>query len=132
MSCKNYQFILSEQHVDGFYVDVGCFHPKKHSNTYLLYKRGWSGINIDVEKTNLHHINSDAISICINPYTKTSPFGKLCGTSQNDQKRMLYNETFCHVSYEKAPDFTWKVQSLDSKELRLKLTFPTPSSISPG
>ena len=27
---------------NGFYVDVGCFHPKKHSNTYLLYKKGWS------------------------------------------------------------------------------------------
>lgn len=31
----------------GFYVDVGCFHPKLVSNTYLLYKRGWHGINID-------------------------------------------------------------------------------------
>lgn len=31
----------------GFYVDVGCFHPKLVSNTHLLYKRGWRGINID-------------------------------------------------------------------------------------
>jgi len=29
---------------DGFYVDVGCFHPKLTSNTYLLYKRGWRGM----------------------------------------------------------------------------------------
>ena len=35
---------------DGFYVDVGCFHPKKHSNTYFLYKRGWRGVNIDMEE----------------------------------------------------------------------------------
>jgi hypothetical protein len=35
---------------NGFYVDVGCFHPKKHSNTYMLFKRGWKGINIDMEK----------------------------------------------------------------------------------
>lgn len=34
---------------DGFFVDVGCYHPKKYSNTYALYKRGWSGINIDME-----------------------------------------------------------------------------------
>ena len=34
----------------GFYVDVGCFHPKKYSNTYMLYKKGWQGINIDMEK----------------------------------------------------------------------------------
>jgi FkbM family methyltransferase len=32
---------------DGFYVDVGSFHPKYISNTYLLHKRGWKGINID-------------------------------------------------------------------------------------
>ena len=32
---------------NGFYVDVGSFHPKIISNTYLLYKRGWHGINID-------------------------------------------------------------------------------------
>jgi FkbM family methyltransferase len=31
----------------GYYVDVGAFHPKKFSNTYLFYRRGWTGINID-------------------------------------------------------------------------------------
>ena len=31
----------------GFYVDVGCNHPSSYSNTFMLYKRGWHGINID-------------------------------------------------------------------------------------
>jgi hypothetical protein len=31
----------------GVYIDLGCNHPIKFNNTYLLYKRGWSGINID-------------------------------------------------------------------------------------
>lgn len=31
----------------GIYVDVGSYHPFRHSNTYLLYKAGWNGINID-------------------------------------------------------------------------------------
>ena len=31
----------------GFYVDVGAHHPKRFSNTYLFYKLGWRGINID-------------------------------------------------------------------------------------
>ncbi len=31
----------------GFFVDVGAHHPFRYSNTYLLYKRGWRGINID-------------------------------------------------------------------------------------
>lgn len=31
----------------GFFVDVGAHHPFRFSNTYLFYKRGWRGINID-------------------------------------------------------------------------------------
>lgn len=31
----------------GFYVDVGAYHPFSFSNTYLLYRRGWSGINLE-------------------------------------------------------------------------------------
>lgn len=34
---------------EGCYIDVGCFHPKKYSNTYRLYRSGWRGINIDVD-----------------------------------------------------------------------------------
>lgn len=29
------------------YVDAGAYHPVKNSNTLLLHKRGWTGINID-------------------------------------------------------------------------------------
>ncbi|MDE2341940.1 MAG: FkbM family methyltransferase [Betaproteobacteria bacterium] len=32
----------------GVYVDVGCWHPKKFSNTWFLYRRGWRGVNIDL------------------------------------------------------------------------------------
>ena len=31
----------------GFYVDVGAHHPVRFSNTYLFYRNGWRGINID-------------------------------------------------------------------------------------
>ena len=31
----------------GFYVDVGAYHPYKYSNTFLFYKKGWRGINIE-------------------------------------------------------------------------------------
>ncbi len=37
--------ILRER--QGFYVDIGAYHPKHLSNTYLLFKKGWRGINID-------------------------------------------------------------------------------------
>ena len=32
---------------EGFYIDVGAHHPKRFSNTFLFYKRGWRGINIE-------------------------------------------------------------------------------------
>ena len=37
----------------GRYIDIGAFHPFRGSNTYLLYKKGWSGINIDLNKTSI-------------------------------------------------------------------------------
>jgi FkbM family methyltransferase len=38
---------IFEKQKKGFYVDVGAHHPKRFSNTYYFYKRGWRGINID-------------------------------------------------------------------------------------
>ena len=35
---------------NGFYVDVGCYHPIHRSNTYLLHKQNWCGINIDTSE----------------------------------------------------------------------------------
>ena len=41
----------------GFYVDLGAFNPIKYNNTYLLYLKGWSGINIDLNKTSIDLFN---------------------------------------------------------------------------
>ena len=41
----------------GTYIDVGCQHPIKNNNTYLLHKRGWSGINVDLDKVNIDLFN---------------------------------------------------------------------------
>ncbi len=41
----------------GIYVDLGCNHPIKHNNTYLLYKRGWKGINIDSDIKSIQEFN---------------------------------------------------------------------------
>ena len=37
----------------GFYVDVGAYHPIKGSLTYDLYKKNWTGINIDLSKISI-------------------------------------------------------------------------------
>jgi FkbM family methyltransferase len=31
----------------GFYVDIGAYHPKLFSNTYLFYKKGWMGVCVE-------------------------------------------------------------------------------------
>ena len=41
----------------GFYVDVGAYHPIRFSNTYLFYKKGWHGINIDAMPNSMKLFN---------------------------------------------------------------------------
>ena len=41
----------------GIFIDVGCNHPIKYNNTYLLYKKGWSGINIDLDNESINQFN---------------------------------------------------------------------------
>jgi FkbM family methyltransferase len=43
--------------IKGFYVDIGCYHPRRFSNTALLYNKGWNGINIDANAKNLKLFN---------------------------------------------------------------------------
>ena len=38
---------------NGFYVDIGCYHPTKGSLTYYLYKKGWRGLNVDLSKISI-------------------------------------------------------------------------------
>ena len=41
----------------GIYLDIGCFNPFMYSNTCLLYKKGWRGINIDINPTSVDLFN---------------------------------------------------------------------------
>ena len=42
---------------NGIYLDIGCFHPYMYSNTCLLHKRGWSGVNVDINQTSIDLFN---------------------------------------------------------------------------
>ena len=37
----------------GIYLDVGCYHPLKESQTAFLYKQGWRGVNLDISKQSI-------------------------------------------------------------------------------
>jgi len=54
----------------GIYVDIGCNHPFIGNNTYKLYKKGWTGINVDLDYTfidsfNFFRPNDENIQIAI-------------------------------------------------------------------
>ena len=42
---------------NGFYVDIGCHHPLINNHTYLFYKKGWSGVNIDIDFSSIDMFN---------------------------------------------------------------------------
>ena len=60
----------------GWYVDVGAYHPTRYSNTYLLHRRGWRGINIDLHPVTAARFEAarpNDVNIC-------SAVGASCGT----------------------------------------------------
>jgi len=84
----------------GFYVDVGCQNPIKNNNTYLLHKKGWFGLNIDLDKDNIDIFNvsrpndeniNTAISNKVGQtdlyfYHKKSPINTIDKSTSNFQK----------------------------------------------
>lgn len=48
---------IFEKDTKGFYIDVGAHHPKRFSNTYLFYRAGWRGINIDAMPNSMRIFN---------------------------------------------------------------------------
>ena len=58
---------LFNKNEKGTYLDVGCFHPTRQNNTYLMYKLGWNGINIDLNPLTIELFNvarPNDINIC--------------------------------------------------------------------
>ena len=52
---------------NGKFVDLGAFHPIRYNNTHLLYKKGWSGTNIDLNPVAIDMFNiarNKDINIC--------------------------------------------------------------------
>ena len=84
----------------GFYVDVGCQNPIKNNNTYLLHKKGWFGLNIDLDKDNIDIFNvsrpnDENINVAISNkvrqanlyfYHKKSPINTIDKTTSDFQK----------------------------------------------
>jgi hypothetical protein len=89
----------------GIYVDIGCGHPIKNNNTYLLNKKGWTGINIDLDKKNIELFDTfrpkdynvvAAVSDLIKEvdlffYHSKSPLNTISAKTANFQKAKISN-----------------------------------------
>lgn len=47
----------NNQSKQGFYIDIGAHHPFRFSNTYLFYRSGWRGLNIDAMPNSMRLFN---------------------------------------------------------------------------
>ena len=64
----------------GIFIDVGCNHPIKYNNTYLLYKKGWSGMNIDISE----------LSILLFNFARKRDINIFSGISNKEEKLEMF------------------------------------------
>lgn len=82
---------------NGFYIDIGCYHPKVNSNTYYFYKQGWSGINIDanpqsIEKFNTLRTRDININIGISEHSANLTYYMFNESAVNTFSKALFEE----------------------------------------
>ena len=74
----------------GFYLDIGAQHPISNNNTFILFQKGWEGINIDFARPNDLNLNfaiSDSESVVdFFFYHDSSPINTLDKDVSNFQK----------------------------------------------
>jgi FkbM family methyltransferase len=47
-------YLLLDKKKSGFYVDIGCHNPRRGSNTYNFYKKGWHGLLVDLDPEKIY------------------------------------------------------------------------------
>jgi len=65
---------------NGFYIDVGCYHPLDGNNTHLLHKKGWNGINLDINFYSIELFN----------YLRKKDINIHSGVSHRQRKLTMY------------------------------------------
>ncbi len=100
----------------GFFVDVGAHHPFRYSNTALLYKKGWNGINVEGDRTNMwmfKYLRKKDINLNYIISNKTNPVdfyyfeeGALNGILSKNRLKLLQNNGFIPIKKEKVTPLT--------------------------
>jgi len=76
------KFIVSlfEKNFKGKFLDIGCYHPTRHNNTFLMYQKGWSGINVDLNPLTIELFN----------FMRPKDININTGISDSDSEKTLY------------------------------------------
>ena len=83
----------------GTYLDIGCFNPLLWNNTYLLHKKGWSGINVDIQRINIDLFNivrPNDINICCALYDKKKFLNLYNLKNENNSPVMTINKSHAY------------------------------------
>lgn len=93
---------------NGTYLDIGCHHPIRFSNTHLLYRKNWKGINIDannftINLFNLFRTRDLNLNATISPVSGLVNFyefndSALNGIIDDDQVDIIMNQGYKVVS----------------------------------
>ncbi|MDC0585617.1 FkbM family methyltransferase [Candidatus Pelagibacter sp.] len=74
---------------NGFYVDVGCYHPIHRNNTHLLHMQNWSGINVDTSQFSIDFFN----------YMRPKDLNYHCAISdKNENIKLFYQKELSQLS----------------------------------
>ena len=86
---------LFKKQKSGFFVDVGCYHPIKFNNTYQLYKKGWRGVNIDI----------DSIKILGFKFVRSHDVNVCCAVSNTSKEIIFYTNGVYSLTTSISPEF---------------------------
>jgi FkbM family methyltransferase len=102
----------------GFYVDIGAHHPRRFSNTYYFYQRGWRGINVEPNPDAIAGFQSarkrDLNLQCgVGLVEQSLTYYKFNEPALNTFDEMLANERLAQTSYKLVEKTTVPVRRLE-------------------
>ena len=113
----------------GLFVDVGCNHPISFSNTFELYKKGWTGLNIDAnpELIKKYTVRPNDISVCeaVSDETKEMLFHEFEQAEVSTLETAVIDEWKTRWDYKKSRKVTTKTltQILDEHSIPNAIDF---------
>lgn len=99
---------LFDDAAPGFFVDVGCYHPKKYNNTWQLYLDGWRGINIDIDPIKIEGFD----------IIRPNDVNIACAVSNNEGEVVYYSNGFYSLSVSMDKDFVAGKKKYREKKTR--------------